>query len=73
MKAPEVKKERHFNINCGEDSVRQATKYCKEASSKGGEQEEKGLAKKIQEMDVRAVGKLRGGGSSDWCLSSIQH
>lgn len=71
---------RHFNINCGEDTVNQATKCCKEASSEGREQEEKGLGKKkkkkeTQEMDVKAVGKLgrEGGGSSDWCLSSIQH
>lgn len=43
MKAPEVRKDRHFNINCGEDTVNQATKCCKEAISEGGEQEEKGL------------------------------
>lgn len=43
MKAPEAKNERHFNINCQEDTANQTTKYCKESSSEGGEQEEKGL------------------------------
>lgn len=63
IKVPEVKKERHFNINCGEDTVNQATKCSKEASTEGGEQEEKGLAKKThKKWTLKQWGNWGGGG-----------